>query len=313
MSSIDERERRYRTAEQALWRSLGVEPDEQRVRLARIGTSVRVQEVGDGDPVVFLHGASTSGTSWASLVARLPGLRCYVVDRPGTGLSAPLGTRVRDASDLSALGGTLLPDLLDGLGLEAAVVVATSFGGYFAFRGALAEPGRVRRIVEFGWSLGAPLGRMPWAMRLGAVPMLSGLVSRMPVNERVVRSMFRAIGLRQAIDAGRVSSEAIRAYAALLNHTDTMRNEQELGRALVSPLRGIDRRLQLSETERASIRRPVRFIWGDGDVFGGPDIARDFVRPFPDARLEIVPGSGHSPWMDDAELSAELLRRSLVD
>jgi pimeloyl-ACP methyl ester carboxylesterase len=207
----------------------------------------------------------------------------------------------------------LLPDVLDGLGLDAAVVVATSFGGYFAFRGALAEPGRVRRIVEFGWSLGAPLGRMPWAMRLGTVPVLSGLATRMPVNARAVRSMFQAVGLRQPIDAGQISSEAIRAYAALLNDTDTMRNEQELGRALVSPLRGIDRGLQLSETERASIRQPVRFIWGDGDVFGGPDIARDFVRPFPDARLEIVPGAGHSPWMDDAELAAALVKRFLED
>ncbi|MFL5717701.1 MAG: alpha/beta fold hydrolase [Chloroflexota bacterium] len=215
--------------------------------------------------------------------------------------------------DLSALGGSLVPDLLDGLGLDTAVVVATSFGGYFAFRGALAEPGRVRRIVEFGWSLGAPPGRMPWAMRLATVPVLSGPVSRMPVNERVVRSMFRAVGLRQAIDGGQISSASIRAYAALLNDTDTMRNEQELGRALVSPLRGIDGRLQLSETERASIRQPVRFIWGDGDVFGGPDIARDLVRPFPDARLEIVPGAGHSPWMDDAELAAALVKRSLAD
>jgi pimeloyl-ACP methyl ester carboxylesterase len=313
VSSIYERERRYRKAEQALWRSLGVEPDEQRVRLPRVGTTVRVQELGQGDPVVFLHGASTSGASWGSLVALLPGVRSYVVDRPGTGLSAPLGGRVRDASGLSALGGALLPDLLDALELETADVVATSFGGYFAFRGALAEPGRVRRIIEFGWSLGAPLGRMPWAMRVGTMPVLSRLATRMPVNERVVRSMFRAIGLRQAVDAGRVSSEAIRLYAALLNDTDTMRNEQELGRALVSPLRGIDRRLQLSEGERSSIRQPVRFIWGDSDVFGGPDIARDFVRPFPDARLEIVPGAGHSPWMDDAEQSAELVRRSLVD
>lgn len=310
---MSEPERRYRDVERTLWRSLGLEPREHRIPLARIGTNVRVQEVGDGRPVVFLHGASTSGTSWASLAAKVLDVRCYLIDRPGTGLSDPLPGRIRDAAGLAAVASALLPDVLDGLGLEAADVVATSFGGYFAFRGALAQPERVRRIVEFGWSLGAPLGRMPWAMRMATLPFVGGLATRVPVNERVVRSMFRAIGLRQAIATGRVSSEAIRAYAALLNYTDTMRNEQRLGRAFVSPWRGIDRALLLSDSERASIRQPVRFIWGDGDVFGGPQIAHEFVKPFPDARLEIVPNAGHSPWMDDADVSAGLARRWLSD
>jgi len=246
-------------------------------------------------------------------VASLPDHRCLVVDRPGTGLSDPFRDPIRDVGSLLAVARGFLPELLDGLGLAAAPVVATSFGALFAFHGALAVPERLPRIVEFGWPAVAPLGRMPWAMRLGSLPILGSIPARLPVNERIVRSMFRGIGLREAIDAGSVSEEAIRAYAALLNETDTLRNELALGRGFLSPLRGLDPGLVLSPAERASIRQPVRFLWGDHDAFGGASIARAFVAPFPDARLEIMPGAGHSPWMDDAEASAQQLRRALAD
>lgn len=308
------RERRYREAERRLWGSLGVEPEERRVRLAHAGVEVRVQAMGapEGEPVVFLHGASTSGSSWADLVAALPDIRCHVVDRPGTGLSDPLPRPVGGAPELAALADHLLPDLLDGLGLASASVVATSFGGYFALRGALAAPDRVRRLVLFGWTTGAPLGRMPLAMRLGATPGIGALLARLPVNDRAVRSMLRGIGLRQAIDAGRVSSEAIAAYAALINHTRTMANELAASRAFLSPIHGLDPALVLSRAERGAIATPILFLWGDGDSFGGPAIARDFVEPFPDARLEIVAGAGHAVWMDDVGLAASRVRSFLV-
>jgi hypothetical protein len=46
---------RYRAAERRLWASLGIEPAERQVVLRRLDSSVRVQSVGEGDDVVFLH------------------------------------------------------------------------------------------------------------------------------------------------------------------------------------------------------------------------------------------------------------------
>jgi hypothetical protein len=71
---------RYREAERRLWESVGVTPTEQRLHLGRTGVTVRVQEVGQGPSVVFVHGASNCGTSWAPLVARLDGFRCVMLD-----------------------------------------------------------------------------------------------------------------------------------------------------------------------------------------------------------------------------------------
>ena len=89
-------ETRYRQAEERLWQSFGLRPTEQRVRLARIGVTVRVQEIGQGPPILFVHGGSICGTSWAPLVARLSGFRCLLLDRPGCGLSDPLDSKFDD-------------------------------------------------------------------------------------------------------------------------------------------------------------------------------------------------------------------------
>ena len=111
---------RYRAAERQLWSSLGIAPRERRVRLPQIGTEVRVQELGTGRPVLFVHGASTCGTSWADLAVRLPDMHCLLLDRPGTGLSDPLDPPIRGVADLVAMGDTLVSDVLDGLGFPSA-------------------------------------------------------------------------------------------------------------------------------------------------------------------------------------------------
>ena len=311
-SAADADEDRYRRAERRLWDSLRVVPTEHRVRLDSLGCEVRIQQVGDGEPVLFLHGASTAGTSWAGLAAALPGWCCLLVDRPGTGLSEPLTRVPRDAVGMQALGAALLPALLDALALDRAAIVATSLGGYFALRGALAAPERVRCLVELGWTPAAGSDGVPAFMRLGSVPVLGRLMAAAPANDASVRRMFRQIGLRQALDAGRVAPEAIASYAALLNHTPTMRNELALGRAVVSPLGGLDPQLALSPGEQAALAMPVLVAWGDGDPFGSLAVAHRFADGFPDGRLVEIPGAGHAPWMDDAEHAARLVREFLI-
>jgi len=298
---------RYRAAERRLWQSCGVTPTEQRLRLDRIGVTVRVQEVGQGPAAVFVHGASTSGTSWAPLVARLRGFRCLLLDRPGCGLSDPLPTRLDDMDALGTFAEALIVDVLDALQLDRAHLVATSFGGYLALRTAAAHPDRIGGMVEFGWPIGAPTAGVPLLMRLASVPALARLLTAVPPNARAVRALFRSIGLRQALAAGRISAEAIGCYLALLRDTDTLRNELTAGPRIIT-LRGMNDRVLLPARLLAVIGTPVYFLWGETDPFGGADIARRFVEDIPAGQLEVVPGAGHAVWMDDPDHAAMTMK-----
>jgi pimeloyl-ACP methyl ester carboxylesterase len=53
-----------------------VVPAERRIHLAHLDVTVRVQQLGDGPTIVFVHGAANGGASWANLIPLLGGFRC---------------------------------------------------------------------------------------------------------------------------------------------------------------------------------------------------------------------------------------------
>jgi pimeloyl-ACP methyl ester carboxylesterase len=101
------------------------------------------------------------------------------------------------------------------------------------------------------------------------------------------------------LKAGRISEPLLDWSLSLQRDTDTMRNDGELIGAAGSR-RGFDPSLTFDDALVASITTPTLFIWGDNDVFGSPDAARAFVGLLPNATLDVVPESGHLPWIDDA-------------
>jgi 2-hydroxy-6-oxonona-2,4-dienedioate hydrolase len=163
MAAVGIDEAKYRAAERRYWNVEGVNPAQVWLELPSAGTRVRVQVIGDGPPVLLVHGVSNSGTSWAPLASRLHGFRRLLLDRPGCGLSEASRTRVDDVHTFASVGETLIVDVLDALGLERADIVATCLGGYYALRTASVHPDRVRRVVELG------MGAVDARLRSGSV------------------------------------------------------------------------------------------------------------------------------------------------
>ena len=303
---------RYRRCEQRLWESVGVQPTERRVRL-RTGEMVRVQEVGDGPPVLLIHGAANAGTSWMSLMAKLPEFRCIALDRPGCGLSDPIvGGPLRDIDAIESYADRLLTDTLDALDLPSAAVLATSYGGYFAMRGAAANPTRVDRMVEYSWLMGAPLDKVAMSMRLSALPGMRALTARMPVTRTMVKALLRQIGLKRAIDTGTFTDDMIDWFLSVQRDTDTMANEVRSSPRVITPVRGLNERMLHTDELLARVTMPALFLWGDEDPNGGVLVAEKFVARLPNAQLEVIPQAGHAPWIDELDLCAERTRSFLA-
>jgi len=299
---------RIAAAEAVLWARAGVAPSERFVTLAT-GPRVRVQAVGEGPPVLFVHGAINGGTSWSELIGRLRGFRCLAIDRPGCGLSEPVrgAAGLAEVDAVKAYADRLIPDVLDALGLERASVVATSFGGLFAFRGAAAHPDRIDRITEFSWPMGAPMDKVTLSLRLGAVPGMRRLMPRMPLTRPVLRAMLRQIGLRRALANGRFSDEMLDWFLALLRHTDTMANELRSTPGVITPVAGLNRDMLLTDAELGRVTMPVQLLWGAEDPNGGREIADSFASRLPDARLVMLDEAGHAPWIDEPDRCAALV------
>jgi pimeloyl-ACP methyl ester carboxylesterase len=301
----------FRAAEQRLWTSHGATPTERRLHLDRNDVDVRLQEVGAGPPILFIHGANTSGASWVPLAARLADFRCLILDRPGTGLSQPLRGRV-DARAMADLGDTLVADVLDAMNLNSAHVVATSLGGYIALRSAAAQGDHIRRMVQFSWPVGAPTAWVPSFMRVLGLPGVGRIMAALPATERSVRMTFRRIGHGTSLDAGRITRADLDCYLAMLRYTETIRNEVAVARAFVSPFRGLGRTL-LPSALLARVETPIHFLWGGNDPFGDAETGHQLIRLLPHATLEVVTGAGHAPWLDDLDRCETAVRNHLVE
>ena len=283
----------YRAAEATFWASIGREPTtEHQVRLPTTGTTVRVQEVGAGPPVLLLHGGPNAGSTWLPMLEHLHGWRCLLVDRPGTGLSAPYPVT---ASNLPRIGARIVPEVLDGLGLARAHVVASSFGGHLALRSAAAHPDRFERMVQMAAPAMIPGDHLPPFMRLMTRGWVRRITGALPPSERANRTILRQIGHGRSLDAGRIPPGFTDWYLAMQRYTDTMRNDGELIGSAFPQIESI----RLTDELLAQVPVPTLFWWGADDAFGGEDVARHLVRTMPAATLTMVPDAGHLPWLDD--------------
>lgn len=290
---------------------MGVIPTERFVQL-RTGGQVRVQEVGEGPPVLFVHGVSVAGSSWCLLAAALQDFRCILLDRPGCGLSEPVpGGPLQDLAAVLAYADDLVCDVLDAVELDQAHIAATSYGGLFALRGAAAHPDRVDRIVEYSWLMGAPIDKVAASMRMAAIPGMRAMTTRMPITPRLVRTLLSQIGLKRAIKTGAFTGEMVDWTVSLMRETNTLANDLRASPRIVTPIKGLNRQVLLTDDLLARIRMPALFLWGDEDPNGGADVARAFVPRLPNAELEIINEASHAPWIDDLSRCARRTREFL--
>jgi pimeloyl-ACP methyl ester carboxylesterase len=274
---------------------------------------VRVQETGSGPPVLLIHGAANAGTSWMSLMAKLPDVRCIALDRPGCGLSDPIvGGPLRDIAAIESYADRLLTDVLDALELPSAAVLATSYGGYFAIRGAATNPTRVDRIVEYSWPFGAPMDKVAMSMRLSALPGMRAMSAKMPITRTMVKALLRQIGLERALETGTFTDEMIDWFLSVQRDTDTMTNDLRSSPRVVTPVRGLNERMLHTDELLARVTMPTLFLWGDEDHNGGELVARTFVARLPNAQLEVIAQAGHAPWIDELDFCADRTRTFLA-
>ncbi|MEX0730751.1 MAG: alpha/beta fold hydrolase [Aquisalimonadaceae bacterium] len=124
------------------------------------GRSVNCHDLGQGRPVVLIHGSGPGVSAWANWRLTIPVLaehfRVLAPDMVGFGFSErPAGVNYSLDTWVDQLIG-----LLDALELDSADIVGNSFGGALALATAIRHPRRVDRLVLMG-SVGVPFELTP--------------------------------------------------------------------------------------------------------------------------------------------------------
>jgi pimeloyl-ACP methyl ester carboxylesterase len=292
-------------AEGALLRRFGVTAEARTLVLERPDITARVIESGAGDPLVFVHGGGSFAAEWAPLLGELPDYRCLAVDRPGCGGTDPFDYT---GVDLRRHGVSFLEGVLDALGLQRAAFVGQSMGGLWSLWLAIHAPERVSSLAL----LGAPatiLGTSaPLPLRLLGVRGLNRVLMRLEQPSfKQARSLLPKLFGAEA--AERMTPE----FAEAVHRAQLVPGASLAWRTLLEQvvrLRGA--RISIDRDELGRVEQPALFIWGEDDVFAGPEWGRRACASMPEARLEVLPG-GHGPWWDDPQRSGELVSGFLAD
>lgn len=120
----------------------------QTIATGRVSTNYH--DLGDGPPILLIHGSGPGVSAWANwrmtLAALAPQFRCLAPDMAGFGYSkVPAGYGFNRAAWLAQLLA-----FLDAKGIGKVHVIGNSFGGSMALALAIAAPERVDRLVLMG-------------------------------------------------------------------------------------------------------------------------------------------------------------------
>jgi pimeloyl-ACP methyl ester carboxylesterase len=247
------------------------------VRLAvlRDGLELPYVEQGepDGVPVVLLHAWLDSRRCFDQLLAALPErVRAFAFDQRGHGdATRPVdGYGLRDfADDVGAF--------MDGVGLDAAVLVGASSGGYVAQRFAVDDPGRTLALALLG---------SPRSLR-GPRPQFADVVATLedPIDAAFVRDL----------NDGMVGCAVPEVVMATLCE-ENLKVPARVWRDALEGLLAADPPL-----DTGRISAPTLIVWGARDSLLPRADQQTMAAEIPDARLVIYADVGHAPVVEAPE------------
>ena len=246
------------------------------------GTAVNFAEIGEGPPIVFVHGL---GGCWQNWLENLPdfaaaGYRAIALDLPGFGHSPMPEWEI----SIPAYG-RLIDEFCRRLNLHSAALVGNSMGGFIAAETAISQPDWIDHLVLVSAAgvSHATMQKRPVAALTRAMNLLN------PLTLRLTNSGLRRPGVRQL------------AFQGVFRHPQRIRREllyEFSGSAIGAPafvpsvisLTGYDFLDRLSR-----IAVPTLLIWGCDDLVVPASDAAGFRDRIPECELQVFDDCGHVP------------------
>ncbi|MDX1996065.1 MAG: alpha/beta hydrolase [bacterium] len=268
--------------------------------IAMPGAQLFVQEIGQGAPILFLHGNPDSGDLWHPVIERLQAdYRCIAPDLPGFGRSTADGN-----FDLSLENrGHFVETVVNGLGIDEPVtLVLHDHGAPFGLAWAVSNPEKVRGIVLINALLLRPDYVWHFWGQVWRTPILGELhtaVARIPG----MMALFMLLETR--LHGGSRLPWSHIQHTASLFKPSVGRMMLRLYRASTpSIFRGWEDRMnQLPKSV------PVRVVWGKRDPYLPHSFPQDLEKH--GAVVRYLDNCGHFPMVEAPQIVAEEIRQMM--
>ena len=252
---------------------------------------LHVETVGAGPNLALIHGWGMHGGVWDGVRSALAqNFRLHLVDLPGYGASPAL-----ESCHLESLARAVAAALP-----EKTHVCGWSLGGQVALEMALLFPEQVDRLVLTATTpCFAAREDWPWAVRR---EVLLEFAAALETDYEGTLKRFLALQARGDDDA-RAVLKRLRESLFVNGRPDAGALRAGLNILLESDLR--DR--------AAAVRAPTLLLHGERDLLTPPGAARWLAGRIAGARLEVVAGAAHAPFLSHPAEFTEMMTGFLHD
>jgi pimeloyl-ACP methyl ester carboxylesterase len=243
---------------------------------------VRYRDVGQGEPIVFVHGLLTDGRLWDGVVGHLgQGVRCIVPDWPLGSHLIPMKRR----ADMSPRGvARMVGDFMAALDLRGVTLVGNDTGGAICQIVATSRPDRIGRLVLTNCD----------AFENFPPPMFQylSMVARVPLGLAVLgQGMRPTLAHRLPFAYGWLTESKI-PRGLTTSWTRPVRVDRHVRRDLRRFLRAVNSDATVAAAERLTrFDRPALIAWGTEDRFFPMEHGERLAALIPGARLERIEGA----------------------
>ncbi|MFY9556723.1 MAG: alpha/beta hydrolase [Blastocatellia bacterium] len=264
--------------------------DTPRSTLLNLGTArpaIEVLEAGEGQPLLFLHGAGGIAAWDGALPLLARKYHVFAPLLPGFGQSTGL-EYLEDQFDLFLHGF----DVIEALGLDRPYVVGESLGGWMAAEMAALRPREIGRLV-----LAAPVGL--WRDEAPVVDLFGCMVHELApflFHDMSGPAAQQMLSLTQLF-----SNKDDRTQEQIETLIGMSRGFRTVAKFLFPiPESGLERRLW-------RIKAPTLIVWGEEDRFISPMYANIFREKIAGAQVETIPNAGHLVGLEAPETYANAI------
>lgn len=238
-----------------------------------------VEILGQGEPLVLLHGWGMNSAVWQRNVKRLSAnFRLYLVDLPGMGLSKPVYPY-----HLHALADAVA-EVIPGV----SNIVGWSLGGLVAQQIALNQPERVEKLILVGTNP-CFIRKADWTHGIEA-KLFEQFNERFSVDFNATLLNFLTLQCMHAKETRATVRQLRNAFAA-----KPMPNQDSLNQGLQILLQADLR------PEVARIFQPTLIVHGDRDTLAPLSAAHWLAMQLPRAQLRVIAGAAHAPFLSHAD------------